>query len=68
MTTKTPYLLKKCPTLNSVPFFEKAKYIKKEHCLIFCNFAIVSLANVHRHYLRKYGSLIFENIVSSCKQ
>ena len=27
----------------------------------FCTFEIVSLANVHRHYLLRYGSLIFEN-------
>ena len=42
--------------LNSVPFFEKAWYMKKEHYSNFCTFEIASLVNVPRHYLRKYGS------------
>ena len=38
--------LEKCPPLNSVPFFEKAWYIKKEHYSNFCTFEIASLVNV----------------------
>ena len=41
--------------LDSVPFFEKAYYIKKEHYSNFCTFEIPSLVNVLEHYLRKYG-------------
>jgi hypothetical protein len=41
--------------LNSVPSFEKAYYIKKEHYSNFCTFEIASLVNVLGHYLRKYG-------------
>ena len=43
--------------LDSVPFFEKAYYIKKEHYSNFCTFEIASLVNVPGHYLRKYGIL-----------
>ena len=48
--------LELCPPLNSAPFFEKALYIKKEHYSNFWTFEIASLANVPRHYLRKYGT------------
>ena len=41
--------------LNSVPFLEKASYIRKEHYSNFCTFEIASLLNVPGHYLRKYG-------------
>jgi hypothetical protein len=41
--------------LNSVPFFEKALYIKKKLYSNFCTFEIASLVNVPDHYLRKYG-------------
>ena len=37
--------------LEYCPFFEKAKYIKKEHCSIFCTFEIASLVNFPTHYL-----------------
>ena len=47
--------LEKSPHLSSVPFFEKAYYIKKEHYSSFCSFEIASLVNVPGHYLRKYG-------------
>ena len=50
-----PYFLKQCPPLNSVPFFEKAQYIKKEHFSNFCIFEIASLVNVPGRYLEKYG-------------
>jgi hypothetical protein len=43
------------PPLNSVPFFEKGEYIKKEHYSNFCTFEIASLAIVPGHYSRKYG-------------
>ena len=43
-------------SLNSVPFLEKAYYIKKEHYSNFCTFEIASLVNVPGHYLRKYGT------------
>ena len=55
--TYIPYFLKYCPPLNSVPIFEKAQYIKKEHHSNFCTFEIASLVNVPGHYLRKYGML-----------
>ena len=41
--------------LNSVPYFEKAYYIKKEHYSNFGTFEIASLLNVPGHYLRRYG-------------
>ena len=41
--------------LNSVPIFEKAQYIKKEHFSNFWTFEIASLPYVPGHYLRKYG-------------
>ena len=49
--------LEQCPPLNSVPFYEKAQYIKKEHYSNVCTFEIAILGNVPRHYLRKYGKL-----------
>ena len=48
--------LEYCPPLNSVPFFEKAKYVKMEHYSNFWTFEIASLPNVPGHYLRKYGT------------
>ena len=47
--------LEQCPPMNSVPFFEKAQYIKKEHYSKFVTFENASLLNVPGHYLRKYG-------------
>ena len=46
------------PPLNSVPFFEKVYYVKKEHYSNICSFEMTSLANVLGHYLRKYGTYL----------
>ena len=53
------------PPLNSVPFFEKAYYIKKKYYSNFCTFEIASLVNFPGHYLRKYGILLLMTAVGS---
>ena len=39
---------------------KKVNTLKKERYSNFCTFEIASLPNVPRHYLRKYGIIIWE--------